>query len=88
MRLKQIKIINFGQFSNKTFDLPSDQINVFFGANEAGKSTTVAFIKQILFGFHLRSNSSPFFEDYTPLAHVSPMGGNFFFTAAYVEYEI
>ncbi|MCT7731940.1 MAG: hypothetical protein N4S00_06235, partial [Lactobacillus crispatus] len=24
MRLKQIKIINFGQFSNKTFDLPSD----------------------------------------------------------------
>ena len=47
MRLKQIKIINFGQFSNKTFDLPSDQINVFFGANEAGKSTTVAFIKQI-----------------------------------------
>ncbi|PXZ09100.1 AAA family ATPase, partial [Lactobacillus helveticus] len=36
MRLKQIKIVNFGQFSNKTFDLPSDQINVFFGANEAG----------------------------------------------------
>ena len=88
MRLKQIKIINFGQFSNKTFDLPSDQINVFFGANEAGKSTTVAFIKQILFGFHLRSNSSPFFEDYTPLAHVSPMGGNLVFTAADGEYEL
>ena len=88
MRLKQIKIINFGQFSNKTFDLPSDQINVFFGANEAGKSTTVAFIKQILFGFHLRSNSSPFFEDYTPLAHVSRMGGNLVFTAADGEYEL
>lgn len=88
MRLKQIKIVNFGQFSNKTFDLPSDQINVFFGANEAGKSTTVAFIKQILFGFHLRSNSSPFFEDYTPLAHVSPMGGSLLFTAADGEYEL
>lgn len=87
MRLKQIKIINFGQFSNKTFDLPSDQLDVFFGANEAGKSTTVAFIKQILFGFHLRSNSSPFFEDYTPLAHVSPMGGSLVFTAADGEYE-
>lgn len=88
MRLKQIKIVNFGQFSNKTFDLPSDQLDVFFGANEAGKSTTVAFIKQILFGFHLRSNSSPFFEDYTPLAHVSPMGGSLLFTAAGGEYEL
>ena len=45
MRLKQIKIVNFGQFSDQTFDLPSDKIDVFFGANEAGKSTTVAFIK-------------------------------------------
>lgn len=88
MRLKQIKMINFGQFSNKTFDLPSDKINVFFGANEAGKSTTVAFIKQIMFGFHLRSNSSPFFEDYTPLAHVSPMGGSLIFDVNGSEYEL
>ena len=88
MRLKQINIINFGQFSNKSFDLPSKEINVFFGANEAGKSTTVAFIKQIMFGFHLRSNSSPFFEDYTPLAHVSPMGGSLVFEADDGEYEL
>lgn len=88
MRLKQIKIVNFGQFSNKKFDLPGDQINVFFGANEAGKSTTVAFIKQIMFGFHLRSNASPFFEDYTPLAHVSPMGGSLIFENGDSEYEL
>lgn len=88
MRLKRIKMINFGQFSNKTFDLPSAEINVFFGANEAGKSTTVAFIKQIMFGFHLRSNSSPFFEDYTPLAHVSPMGGSLVFDVNGSEYEL
>lgn len=88
MRLKQIKIVNFGQFSNKKFDLPGAQINVFFGANEAGKSTTVAFIKQIMFGFHLRSNASPFFEDYTPLAHVSPMGGSLVFENDNSEYEL
>lgn len=88
MRLKQIKIVNFGQFSNKKFDLPGDQTNVFFGANEAGKSTTVAFIKQIMFGFHLRSNASPFFEDYTPLAHVSPMGGSLIFENGDSEYEL
>lgn len=79
MRLKQINIINFGQLSNLTFDLPNDNLNVFFGENEAGKSTTVAFIKQVMFGFYLRSNSSPFFEDYQPLAHVSPMGGSLIF---------
>lgn len=79
MRLKQIKIINFGQLSDLTFDLPSNELNVFFGQNEAGKSTTVAFIKQVMFGFYLRTNSSPFFEDYKPLAHVSPMGGSLVF---------
>ena len=79
MILKQINIINFGQLSNLTFDLPSNNLNLFFGQNEAGKSTTVAFIKQVLFGFYLRSNSSPFFEDYKPLGHVSPMGGSLIF---------
>ena len=54
-------------------------LNVFYGTNEAGKSTVVAFIKQIMFGFHLKKQSSVFFEDYTPLARVSPMGGSLFF---------
>lgn len=79
MKLKKIEIVNFGQLSNLSFDLPSSKLNVFFGKNEAGKSTTVAFIKQVLFGFYLRSNSAPFFEDYKPLAHVSPMGGSLYF---------
>ena len=79
MRLKKIKIINFGQLSDLAFDLSSPNLNVFFGKNEAGKSTTVAFIKQVMFGFYLRNNSSPFFEDYKPLAHVSPMGGALYF---------
>ena len=48
MRLKQIQIYNFGQFSQETFDLPEGNLAAFFGGNEAGKSTTVAFIKQIL----------------------------------------
>ncbi|MBA1393960.1 DNA repair protein, partial [Lactobacillus sp. XV13L] len=58
---------------------PSADLNVFFGANEAGKSTVVAFIKQVLFGFHLAKHTSDFFEDYKPLARVSPMGGSLFF---------
>ncbi|MEB3365502.1 AAA family ATPase [Lactobacillus sp. R2/2] len=60
MKLIKLKIINFGQFTNFTFDLLNPDVNVFYGANEAGKSTIVAFIKQILFGFHLDSYNSPF----------------------------
>lgn len=81
MKLIKIKIVNFGQFSNFTFDLGNENLSVFFGANEAGKSTVVAFIKQILFGFHLDKRKSDFFEDYKPLARVSPMGGSLFFIA-------
>ena len=79
VKLIKLQIVNFGQFSNFTFDLSNSNIDVFYGANEAGKSTIVAFIKQILFGFHLANQSSDFFEDYTPLAQVSPMGGSLFF---------
>lgn len=78
MKLTQIKIIHFGKLNDVTFNLNKD-LTVFFGTNEAGKSTTVAFVKQILFGFHLRTNKSPFFENYQPLDHVSPMGGSLTF---------
>ncbi|MDF7638504.1 AAA family ATPase [Lactobacillus sp. ESL0791] len=79
MKLIKIKIIHFGQLSDLTFTLPSDRLNVFFGKNEAGKSTVVAFIKQILFGFHLNNHAARFFENYKPLAQVSPMGGSLVF---------
>jgi len=88
MKLTKIKIIYFGKLSNLTFSLPSKEIDVFFGENEAGKSTTVAFIKQILFGFYLRSNKAPFFEEYEPLAAVSPMGGSLFFELGGSEFEL
>lgn len=82
MKLVKIAIVNFGQFSDLTIDLPNSDINVFWGSNEAGKSTIVAFIKQIMFGFHLAKHKSDFFEDYQPLARVSPMGGSLFFENA------
>ncbi|TVV10520.1 AAA family ATPase [Lactobacillus jensenii] len=88
MKLTKIKIIHFGKLSNLTFSLPSKEIDVFFGENEAGKSTTVAFIKQILFGFYLRSNKAPFFEEYEPLAAVSLMGGSLFFELGGSEFEL
>lgn len=78
MKLTKIEIIHFGKISEKNYDLKPD-LDVFFGENEAGKSTTVAFIKQIMFGFHLKNNKSAFFEDYFPLSKASPMGGRLHF---------
>ena len=88
MRLKKIQIYNFGQFSQETFDLPEGNLAAFFGGNEAGKSTTVAFIKQILFGFNLKNTSSVFFEDYEPLTKSYPMGGQLVFTSDTGEYVL
>lgn len=88
MKLKQIQIYNFGQFSQETFDLPEGNLAAFFGGNEAGKSTTVAFIKQILFGFNLKNTSSVFFEDYEPLTKSYPMGGQLAFTSDAGEYVL
>lgn len=88
MKLKQIQIYNFGQFSQETFDLPEGNLAAFFGGNEAGKSTTVAFIKQILFGFNLKNTSSVFFEDYEPLTKSYPMGGQLVFTSGEGEYVL
>lgn len=88
MKLKQIDIQHFGQFSAQKFDLDAGASSLFYGENEAGKSTIVAFIKQVLFGFHLKSQASAFFEDYQPLAHVSPMGGSLTFVDEGHQWEL
>ncbi len=51
MRLEQLHLENFGRFRQDTIDLPAGPVTVFYGPNEAGKSTLLAFIRAILFGF-------------------------------------
>ena len=48
MRLKQIQIYNFGQFSQETFDLPEGNLAAFFGGNEAGKSSVLQALDIVL----------------------------------------
>ncbi|NEW65845.1 AAA family ATPase [Carnobacteriaceae bacterium zg-84] len=50
MRLSKLHIYGYGKWSNKIIDLTEDLV-VFTGHNEAGKSTLQSFIKSILFGF-------------------------------------
>ena len=51
MRLEQLHLVNFGRFIDHTILIPPGQVAVFLGPNEAGKSTLLAFIRAILFGF-------------------------------------
>ncbi|WP_054746121.1 ATP-binding protein [Amylolactobacillus amylophilus] len=57
MQISQIKVRNFGKFRDQVFDLTPGS-TVFFGLNEAGKSTLVAFINQIMFGFARKSSKN------------------------------
>ncbi|WP_050614230.1 ATP-binding protein [Bacillus testis] len=61
MIIKEITIYGYGKIHNKTFsDLK--ELQVFFGENEAGKSTLMSFIHSILFGFPLKSQSEKRYE--------------------------
>ncbi len=50
MIITRLNIISFGKFSDTVFDL-SAGFNIFFGNNEAGKTTVADFIRAMLYGF-------------------------------------
>ena len=51
MRLKKLYLDGFGHFHKYTVDDIADNVTVFYGPNEAGKSTLLAFIRGVLFEF-------------------------------------
>ncbi len=56
MRVTGFYIDGFGIFHNCRLNSLSAGLNLFLGANEAGKSTLLAFFRQILFGFPTARN--------------------------------
>lgn len=87
MKLTKINILNFGKLSNVNFEL-TNNLSIFEGNNEAGKSTTVAFIKQVLFGFYLKTRHTSFFENYEPKENKGLMGGSLTFKDGNDEFEL
>ena len=70
MYIKEINIYGFGKIENAIIH-PKQDLQVFFGENEAGKSTIMAFIQNILFGFPTKVQNERRFE---PKTH-SKFGG-------------
>ena len=49
MKIKELRLKNFGKFTNKEIHF-LDGMNVIYGENESGKSTLYTFIRAMLFG--------------------------------------
>jgi len=63
MNIEHLHINGFGRIHNRELEL-SDGVTILYGRNEAGKSTTLQFIRSMLFGIPSRGNLA---ERYEPL---------------------
>ena len=61
MRITALHIGGFGRFADRSFGPLERPVTVFYGPNEAGKSTLLEFIRRVLFGFpDGRSRANPY----------------------------
>lgn len=51
MRITDVEIEGFGAWSNLKLDHVSEGLTVFYGPNEAGKTTLMEFVRSILYGY-------------------------------------
>lgn len=61
MKIKRIDIYGYGKWVDESFELESP-FHLFYGQNEAGKSTLMSFIHSIFFGFPTRHSSASRYE--------------------------
>ena len=67
MKIKNIKINNYGNLENKEINL-KNKINIIYGQNESGKSTLLSYIKNSLYGISKNKNGRDIsdYEKYKP----------------------
>ncbi len=58
MRLTEVNIDRFGVWRDLDVPLNESGVNVFYGPNEAGKSTLMRFVRGVLYGFPPQSASN------------------------------
>ena len=67
MKINYLKINGFGKIKNKEINL-SDNINIIYGKNEQGKTTTLKFLEAMFYGASKNKNGKALcdFERYKP----------------------
>jgi uncharacterized protein YhaN len=68
MRLRRLDLTRYGHFTDSSFELPDGKsdFHIIFGPNEAGKSTALAAIEDLLFGIPAHSPYN-FLHDYSSM---------------------
>lgn len=82
MKIKKINIFGFGKWVDKSFEV-ADDFHIFYGLNEAGKTTLRAFIRGILFGFGKKTDT----DKYKP-RFGSSFGGELYVVQDGIDYII
>lgn len=54
MRIRRLDLLRYGHFTDRSLELPAGEsdFHIIFGPNEAGKSTALSAIEDLLFGIH------------------------------------
>ena len=75
MKIKEIKINNYGNLENKDINL-KNKINIIYGKNESGKSTLLSYIKNIFYGISKNKNGKDIsdYEKYKPWGRIDYSG--------------
>lgn len=68
MRIRRLDLLRYGHFTDADFHLPAAQpdIHVVYGPNEAGKSTALSAVEDLLFGIPHNSTRN-FLHDYNSM---------------------
>ncbi|WP_221568835.1 AAA family ATPase [Alkalihalobacillus sp. TS-13] len=69
MRIIDLHIYGFGRFENEFIQFEETEVQAIYGENESGKSTVMAFIEYMLFGFPKRSEKRLRYEPKTTQAY-------------------
>ena len=78
MKIKTLDIYGYGKWVNQKFEI-EDGLQLFYGQNEAGKSTLQSFIRSILFGFQTKRRRINQLNRYEP-RHGEVYGGRLLLT--------
>ncbi|HMO12669.1 MAG TPA: AAA family ATPase [Pirellulaceae bacterium] len=83
MRVNDIQVDGFGVWKGLKIDGVSENFTLFYGQNEAGKTTLMQFIRSIMFGFSPERR-----KKYIPPVYGGLAGGSLHVITPHSDYEI
>jgi uncharacterized protein YhaN len=83
VKITDLQVDGFGVWKGLTVESLSDEVTIFVGQNEAGKTTLMQFIRAMMFGF-----SPDRLDKYTPPVYGGLAGGSLDMTTSSGAYEV